>query len=523
MQSFSDMQVDLIEAPSRGFEIGVAAARTCYSSKGIIRAEQVSHSDKMISLRDRIAESTLEAGHLTTRQHAHYVFALKGISRQLLWSALHNHPFSNSEQVSQRYVRVHLSQVICPPLPDEAKSFYEETVNNQFQHYEQVATLLRPLLSEEFFSRFPARKKKPELWVSAIEKRCLEVARYVLPLGTATYLYHTVSALTLLRYAQYSMTHHASPEWKTLVEKMCLAVVKRDPLFQRDLNLVKKMSPAEAFASPSASQFSESQAESQLHRVPDHENERNHFDQTLGKATSRLIQSNRQPLEIVNNALQAPGFALGSCSWNEVLPHLRQILSDPLGSYLHAPEAQILRHLHFTFQKKLSHTADSQDQRHRMIFSSRPVALVLSPEPDFVAPFAITAVPEAHHLFRQSMEQSFEAAWQLHRKWGISKSEAAYLLPNARSIRLYSSGDFLSWHHKWKLRSCYNAQEEIFRASVEEMTQVGEQFPLLQPLLGAPCFLRHASGIRPYCPEGDRFCGVPVWKRSLSQYQRQAL
>ena len=46
-----------------------------------------------------------------------------------------------------------------------------------------------------------------------------------------------------------------------------------------------------------------------------------------------------------------------------------------------------LVHPHFTFKKKISHTADSQDQRHRMTPASRPVLVrqVLWDEPDYVS------------------------------------------------------------------------------------------------------------------------------------------
>ena len=39
----------------------------------------------------------------------------------------------------------------------------------------------------------------------------------------------------------------------------------------------------------------------------------------------------------------------------------------------HAPLMRALDHAHYTFRKKLSHTADSQDQRHRMVPGSRPL------------------------------------------------------------------------------------------------------------------------------------------------------
>jgi thymidylate synthase ThyX len=94
------------------------------------------------------------------------------------------------------------------------------------------------------------------------------------------------------------------------------------------------------------------------------------------------------------------------------------------------------------------------------------------------------------------------------------------MLPNAFPIRFYESGDLLNLHHKWKARTCYNAQEEIFRASVEELDQAASVLPGLTDWLRAPCYLRKRSGERPFCPEGDRFCGIPVWNQELSEYRR---
>jgi hypothetical protein len=36
----------------------------------------------------------------------------------------------------------------------------------------------------------------------------------------------------------------------------------------------------------------------------------------------------------------------------------------------------------------------------------------------------------------------------------------------------------------------------------------------------APCYLRRRAGETPYCPEGDRYCGVPVWKMGIEEYSR---
>jgi thymidylate synthase ThyX len=95
-----------------------------------------------------------------------------------------------------------------------------------------------------------------------------------------------------------------------------------------------------------------------------------------------------------------------------------------------------------------------------------------------------------------------------------------YLLPNAFPIRFEESGDLAAMHHKWTTRLCYNAQEEIWRASLEEVAEVRRVHPRIGRHLEPPCGLRREAGIRPICPEGNRFCGVPVWKMKLEEYQR---
>jgi thymidylate synthase ThyX len=103
---------------------------------------------------------------------------------------------------------------------------------------------------------------------------------------------------------------------------------------------------------------------------------------------------------------------------------------------------------------------------------------------------------------------------------GVAWESASYLLPNAFPIRFEESGELGHLHHKWTSRLCYNAQEEIWRASLDEVRQVREVHPRLGRWLLPPCGLRQRAGGRPFCPEGDRYCGVPVWKLDLAQYVR---
>ena len=82
------------------------------------------------------------------------------------------------------------------------------------------------------------------------------------------------------------------------------------------------------------------------------------------------------------------------------------------------------------------------------------------------------------------------------------------MLPNAKALRFHESGSLLYLAHKWVMRTCFNAQEEIYRASMDELEQVRAVHPLLARHMGPPCVLR-AGRITPTCTEGEHFCGVP--------------
>jgi hypothetical protein len=60
---------------------------------------------------------------------------------------------------------------------------------------------------------------------------------------------------------------------------------------------------------------------------------------------------------------------------------------ETLNVGVHAPMMRALQHANYTFAKKISHTADSQDQRHRMVPGSRPLlTLADTREPDYITP-----------------------------------------------------------------------------------------------------------------------------------------
>jgi thymidylate synthase ThyX len=510
-------KVRLVNAFARPFENVVATARTCYSAKGIITEDQASARPER---RDALARSIYGAGHHTTFQHAHFQFALENVSRQFLWSFLHSHPFYNSEQVSQRYVEVKAGHFAVPPMLSAEREIFEATARRQQAAYEKLTDLLTPLAGERYFGIFPGRTRGDGRvrFAGAVQKRAQEIARYVLPVATFAYLYHTVSGITLFRYWRLCESFDTPTEQREVVGRMVEEVLRHDPLYRAVLE-----DPIALEDTPEHAAFVAAHE-----RGPASDRAfREEFDQELSGRVSRLVdwKANNESIlaSAVREVLGLPRAALSDeDAIRQVLdPALNPLLGETLTLTTHGKLSRALFHPSYTFRKKLSHAADSQDQRHRMTPASRPMLRAyLTDEPDYVVPMLIPDVPEAAELYRRTMEETWESI-ALLRSRGVADEYAAYLLPNAVSIRFTESADLLNLHHKFAMRLCYNAQEEIWRASLDEALQIRDVNPAIGRWLLPPCTLRHHAGVRPVCPEGDRFCGVVVWKQDAADYRRE--
>ena len=507
--------VRLVHAFDRPFENVVATARTCYSAKGIVTEDQASARPDR---RDAIARSIYEAGHHTTFQHAHFQFSLENVSRHFLWTFLHSHPFYNSEQVSQRYVEVKKGNYAVPPMGPAEREIYERAARRQQEAYARLTELLTPLAGERYFGLFPGRTRGDgrERFAGSIKKRAQEIARYVLPVATFSYLYHTVSGVTLFRYWRLCESLDAPTEQREVVGAMVAEVLRHDPLYGAVLQ-----DPLPLEETPEYAAFRS------LPRTPATSRAfREEFDAELGGRVSRLVDWKPRNEEVVASSVrEVLGVTRAQLSDDDAIrmvldPSRNRILGETLTLTTHDKLSRALFHPSYTFRKRLSHTADSQDQRHRMTPASRPaLPAYLSEEPDYVVPMLVADVPEAAELYRSSMEETWRAIGEL-RSRGVPDEFAAYLLPNAVAIRFTESGDLLNLHHKFAMRLCYNAQEEIWRASLDEALQIREVNPRIGPWLLPPCTLRHHAQVRPVCPEGERFCGVVVWKQQPEEYVR---
>src|SRR6201997_1943746 len=123
------------------YDSAIAAARTCYAPR-LISPQEVTEKQ-----RTTIGAATYYAGHHTVYQHAHFEFGLENVSRQFVWSFLHAHPFYNSEQQSQRYVRLDRALAYIPPATGHfgaaEREIFERAVARSWNAYRELTALLK--------------------------------------------------------------------------------------------------------------------------------------------------------------------------------------------------------------------------------------------------------------------------------------------------------------------------------------------------------------------------------------------
>src|SRR6266481_1127087 len=186
-------RVTLRNAFSHPFDSAIAAARTCYAPR-LIGPEEITDKQRL-----NIGAATFYSGHHTVYQHAHFEFGLENVSRQFVWSFLHAHPFYNSEQQSQRYVRLDRAQAYIPPsslfFNDAHRAIYEQNLARAWQTYRELSQLLvndaRAILSDIWHIGPMSHPKLLQKIERAAEKRAIEIARYVLPVAAFTTMVHT--------------------------------------------------------------------------------------------------------------------------------------------------------------------------------------------------------------------------------------------------------------------------------------------------------------------------------------------
>jgi thymidylate synthase ThyX len=494
--------VTLRTAPQVPFDGAIAAARTCYSPRVIATSEVTERQ------RDSIGALTFDAGHHTVYQHAHFEFGLENISRQFVWTFLHSYPFYNSEQSSQRYVKLKEPRAFVPPLSGEALDVYEAAILRAWDRYAELSAILKDdafaILKELRYVRPTTSAERLQQIEKDAEKRAIETARYVVPIAAFTSMVHTVSGIVLHRLQRMVNTGDAPHEARLVIGEMVRQVREWDPFFFDKVGAGAIPASAVAEATfPHARGGGDRYAES--------------FDARLNGRWSRLRDTSPDAEEIVADSVRSVfGLSADEMSDDEALdrvlnPARNRYRLDVLDVSHHSPLMRSLNHATYVFEKRLSHTADSQDQRHRMVPASRPLMTFTdTTRPDFITPRLIASNQRAAAIYAEAMRDAWAAKNRLL-DLGVPLELALYVLPNAKTLRFVESGSLLALLHKWTLRTCFNAQEEIYLASMDEVDQVRAAHPRIGRHIGPPCVVRNGL-VSPRCTEGSHFCGVPVWR-----------
>src|SRR5437660_9784965 len=230
-------RVTLRNAFAHPFDSAIAAARTCYAPR-LIGPEEITDKQRL-----NIGVATFYSGHHTVYQHAHFEFGLENVSRQFVWSFLHAHPFYNSEQQSQRYVRMDRVEAYVPQLGPQTALFfneshraiYEQAIARAWNYYRELSSLLiadaRTILNDIWHIGPMSHPKRLQRIERSAEKRAIEIARYVLPVAAFTTMVHTVSGIVLHRLWRMSAASDTPSEARAVIGAMVARVKEIDVQF----------------------------------------------------------------------------------------------------------------------------------------------------------------------------------------------------------------------------------------------------------------------------------------------------
>jgi flavin-dependent thymidylate synthase len=520
------------ESTSHPFGLTIAAAWSCYGAhpakvENVLKLMDtgLDSGDELRAARRKRAQKLyrdlFDAGHHTTFQHANFVFVLDGVSRLAIWSFFHHHPFYNSEQVSQRYREVSGKVMVTPALDERQEEIYRSAIDRALEGYRNLCELLAPDVAARYADVFPARAKArgPEAEhriADAVQKKAQEVARYVLPLATPAHFYHTINGLTLLRYYVLANQLDVPAEVRYLVNRMVEEVLEVDPYFlgapdfPLDLTIFEQEDTLEYEALAQAGRNIYDGADESFFAE---------FDAQLNGLDSRLVHYNPNAELVLADAVRAVlGVSADSLPDREAIarvldPAHNAYLGHSLFLAMNSKLMQSMNHVGFTFQKRISGAEEAQNQRHRGTTSSSPVLSAhLRRDPDVIVPYDVRRVDAALDEYMATVQTLWDAKNALLDD-GVEPEKVLYLLPNAHRVRFYETGSLMTYYWKWVKRLCFNAQREIFESAHQETMQVAAALPEIGRYVnGPPCVLRSNAGTKPACPEGERYCGIPVWR-----------
>ncbi len=337
------------------------------------------------------------------------------------------------------------------------KDKWQKYYEKMFLYYEKLIEKLTPVI-ENVLPKFKKKEAK---------KRAQEFARYLLPVGMNAHLYHTINVITALRYINAAKAlPEAREEGMEFVRQLKEEMIKIDS----DLEPLIEFAQNEKAVFPS-------------------------IDLEKIKSRHKIKNEKVKVFDIVDYDFDLNENYAGVLRVSNMF--LDEAILGSFNSYI-----------------KLSLSADAQNQRHRRSLAVRPSLESIYKRDYYIPPI----VKEVENLYKEAVEYSYDFFENQKEKIGFC--EAAYALLNAHNIEIVEHNDFQAFAHKAQMRLCYNAQEEIFDIVYEQVRQLRNHGVSAADKFLPPCALRYQQKIRPICPEGERFCGIKVWKLEFEDYNR---
>ena len=357
-------------------------------------------------------------------------------------------------------------------------------------------------------ARCPILKRIQKIERSA-EKRAIEIARYVLPVAAFTAMVHTVSGIVLHRLWRMCSASDTPNEARAVIGDMVKLVRDIDPQFFDRFGTGPLEELPEWKPTRSASRSSERQRAGSKRFVREFDAQARAAAPHARRLLAERTSCPRRSLSCRSRRLES------ACPDAEAIDRLlnpaRNIYRlETLNVGVHAPLDAPLQHANYTFAKKISHTADSQDQRHRMVPGSRPLlTLADTRDPDYITPMLLDDNPRAKEVYQRAMHDAWEAK---------NNSSIAASPPRSRSIFCPTPNPSASSNPARSSISSTNGpcapastpRKKSTSASMDEVAQLREVHPQLARYVGPPCHLR-AGITTPICTEGSHFCGIKVW------------
>lgn len=122
-------------------------------------------------------------------------------------------------------------------------------------------------------------------------------------------------------------------------------------------------------------------------------------------------------------------------------------------------------------------------------------------EPSYVVPKTVEADPELKKLYKDLMDQIWEAYTLLETK--VPAEDARYVLPNGCTTNITITMNARELLHFFSMRCCNRAQWEIREMADQMLMLCKEVSPTIFKNAGPGCVCTK------HCPEGKKSCGNP--------------